>query len=191
MRDQAALHSADDIVIEDLGSGTQLIQELLAEGLSGVSAYTPKGEKVMRMHAQTAAIEGGLVHLPAQAHWLEDYLHELMVFPKGRYDDQVDSTSQALDWGREGHGARGWLEWAKELAEEQDRSSDLGDARARQARGWPPEPDRIVRVRHINPGMMVYTNAQRTIRPDADGFLVMTQAEWWSYLDDPNFSLVD
>ena len=25
-------------------------------------------------------------------------LHELTVFPNGRYDDQVDSTSQVLDW---------------------------------------------------------------------------------------------
>ena len=192
VREQAALHGADDIVIEDLGSGTQLIQELLAEGLSGVSAYRPKGEKVMRMHAQTAAIEGGLVHIPTQAHWLEDYLHELMVFPKGRYDDQVDSTSQALDWGRDGHGARGWLEWAREEAEKLDRSCEMMEgARALAARGWPPEPDRIVRVRPPNPGMAVYTNAQRTIWPDADGILVMTQEEWWPHQDTPGFSLVD
>jgi hypothetical protein len=29
--------------------------------------------------------------------WLDDYLHELMLFPRGKYDD-VDSTSQFLDW---------------------------------------------------------------------------------------------
>jgi phage terminase large subunit-like protein len=38
----------------------------------------------------------GFVHLPRDAYWLADYLHELTVFPNGRYDDQVDSTSQAL-----------------------------------------------------------------------------------------------
>jgi hypothetical protein len=26
------------------------------------------------------------------------YLHELTAFPKGRHDDQVDSTAQMLDW---------------------------------------------------------------------------------------------
>jgi hypothetical protein len=26
------------------------------------------------------------------------YLHELTTFPKGKHDDQADSTSQALDW---------------------------------------------------------------------------------------------
>ena len=43
-------------------------------------------------------IENGFVHLPAEAPWLEDYLHELAFFPNGRYDDQVDSTAQFLDW---------------------------------------------------------------------------------------------
>jgi hypothetical protein len=30
-----------------------------------------------------------------------DNSHELSVFPKGKYDDQVDSTSQALDWAKQ------------------------------------------------------------------------------------------
>jgi hypothetical protein len=50
----------------------------------------------MRLNSVTAAIENGQVFVPTQASWLEDYLHELMMFPAGRYDDQVDSTSQAL-----------------------------------------------------------------------------------------------
>ena len=52
----------------------------------------------MRMHAQTAAIENGFVHLPQAAPWLAEYLHELAVFPNGRFDDQVDATAQFLDW---------------------------------------------------------------------------------------------
>ena len=30
--------------------------------------------------------------------WLAEYLHEMTVFPKGKHDDQVDSTAQFLDW---------------------------------------------------------------------------------------------
>lgn len=30
--------------------------------------------------------------------WLENYLDELTIFPNGKYDDQVDSTSHALVW---------------------------------------------------------------------------------------------
>ena len=52
----------------------------------------------MRMHAQTAIIENGFVHLPKEAAWLAEYLHELTVFPNGKHDDQVDATAQLLDW---------------------------------------------------------------------------------------------
>ena len=50
----------------------------------------------MRLHAQTATIENGFVHLPETAHWLADYLHELTMFPAGRYDDQVDFDSAGV-----------------------------------------------------------------------------------------------
>jgi len=59
---------------------------------------------VMRMHAQTAMIENGFVHLPDTAPWLAAYLHELTSFPNGRHDDQVDSTAQMLDWFKRGSG---------------------------------------------------------------------------------------
>jgi hypothetical protein len=36
--------------------------------------------------------------VPREAPWLAEYLHELSTFPNSKYDDQVDSTSQALDW---------------------------------------------------------------------------------------------
>jgi hypothetical protein len=55
-------------------------------------------DKIMRMHSVTSTIENGFVHLPEKAAWLAEYLHELVTFPNGRFDDQVDSTSQALDW---------------------------------------------------------------------------------------------
>ena len=38
------------------------------------------------------------MHIPDTAPWLAAYLHELTSFPKGRHDDQVDSTAQMLDW---------------------------------------------------------------------------------------------
>ena len=58
----------------------------------------PDGDKIMRLHAQTATIENSFVHLPETAHWLADYLRELTLFPASRCDDQVDSTAQALAW---------------------------------------------------------------------------------------------
>lgn len=52
----------------------------------------------MRLYAQTATVENGFVYLPREASWLADYLHELPTFSNSKFDDQVDSTSQALDW---------------------------------------------------------------------------------------------
>jgi predicted phage terminase large subunit-like protein len=93
-----ARRKPDVVLIEDKASGTQLIQELVALGLHAVTRYRPQADKVMRMQAQTAMIENGFVHLPEAAPWLGEYLHELAVFPYGRFDDQVDATAQFLDW---------------------------------------------------------------------------------------------
>jgi predicted phage terminase large subunit-like protein len=98
VRRQSDLHRPDVILIEDKASGTQLIQELIEEGVHNVDKVKPNGDKVMRMHAQTASIENGFVYLPAEAPWLSEYIHELTTFPRGKYDDQVDATSQALAW---------------------------------------------------------------------------------------------
>ena len=38
------------------------------------------------------------VYVPQTAPWLAEYLHQMAVFPKGKHDDQVDSTAQFLDW---------------------------------------------------------------------------------------------
>jgi hypothetical protein len=43
-------------------------------------------------------IENGFIYIPETAAWLAEYLHEMTVFPKGKHDDQVDSTAQFLDW---------------------------------------------------------------------------------------------
>lgn len=104
---QATKWRPTTILIEDKGSGMQLIQELRREGVRNVMGYTPKGDKVVRLHAQTGAMEGGFVYVPAKAPWLGVYLHELAQFPNGRFDDQVDSTSQALEFmacGQKGMG---------------------------------------------------------------------------------------
>jgi predicted phage terminase large subunit-like protein len=98
VRALAERHKPDVILIEDRASGTQLIQELIDEGLCAVTRYAPEGDKQMRLYAQTAMIENGFFYLPREAPWLPEYLHEMLTFPNSKYDDQVDSTSQALDW---------------------------------------------------------------------------------------------
>ena len=50
------------------------------------------------IYASSSLIENGFTYLPETAPWLSTFLAELMKFPKGSHDDQVDSMSQALDW---------------------------------------------------------------------------------------------
>jgi hypothetical protein len=55
-------------------------------------------EKVMRMsfgqqhHSKWFCPYSGISALATE------YLREMSVFPKGKYDDHVDSSSRALDW---------------------------------------------------------------------------------------------
>jgi predicted phage terminase large subunit-like protein len=89
----------DKILIEDKASGKQLIQDLKVEGVLQIVPYEPpKGaDKLVRLYAQSAEFENGKVMLPRSAPWLDEYVRELTSFPGSKFDDQVDSTTQALE----------------------------------------------------------------------------------------------
>ncbi len=91
-------HKADVVLIEDKGSGTSLIQDLRQDGSLHAIAIMPEADKVTRMSSQSAKIEAGRVLLPMGASWLGDFRTEILQFPYGRHDDQVDSVSQFLAW---------------------------------------------------------------------------------------------
>jgi predicted phage terminase large subunit-like protein len=93
--EQAKLHKASQILIEDAGFGTALIQEIKTADFS-VIAVKPEHDKKIRMALQAAKFENGQVFFPKEAPWLRDLEDELFAFPSGRHDDQVDSISQAL-----------------------------------------------------------------------------------------------
>src|SRR5437879_846096 len=117
VREQLSLFGANEVLIEDKASGTQLIQELIADGCHGVTRYQPTTDKIMRLNSQTGVIENGFVHIPETAPWLAEYLHEMTVFPNGKHDDQVDSTAQFLDWSNKPFPNQGFYEWARRQAE--------------------------------------------------------------------------
>lgn len=99
VQEQARQYKANIVLIEDKASGTQLIQDLRAEGICGVKPYNPPpgSDKTLRLYARTTDFESGRVLLPSSAPWLDEYVRELTSFPGSKYDDQVDSTTQALD----------------------------------------------------------------------------------------------
>ena len=95
---RAQQFKANPVLIEEQGSGISLLQDLKRDGLTTVQGILPVADKIMRMRMQIAMIKNGFVHLPQNAAWLPGYSHELIMFPKGKHDDQVNSTIQALQW---------------------------------------------------------------------------------------------
>ncbi|MDR7102890.1 phage terminase large subunit [Croceicoccus sp. BE223] len=92
-------YGARDLLIEDMASGQQLIQELRRISPSGVPvaiAERATTDKESRVRGIAAMIEAGQLHLPHEAPWLPDFKSELLGFPQTRYRDQVDALSQLL-----------------------------------------------------------------------------------------------
>lgn len=100
----AQLHRATTLLIEDKASGQQLIQTLRSEQHAGVPMpipRTPESDKKSRAQGVSSMVETGQMFLPKEAHWLGEFKSELLAFPSGRFDDQVDALSQLLDWLRQ------------------------------------------------------------------------------------------
>ena len=93
--EHASLHKPSKILIEDAGVGTALVQELRGSQFS-VIPIKPEHDKMTRMSIQSGKFESGRVYFPERASWLAELEAELFAFPGSRYDDQVDSISQAL-----------------------------------------------------------------------------------------------
>jgi predicted phage terminase large subunit-like protein len=84
--------------VEDKASGQSLIQDLRRESGIAVIAYKVGGrDKVARANAVLPLIEGGRVFLPQTAPWLDDFIEEMVAFPSGTHDDQVDALTMGLD----------------------------------------------------------------------------------------------
>lgn len=84
-------------LVEDKANGTAVIS-VLKDSVPGIIAVEPQGGKIARAQAITFTIEAGDVYLPNTelAPWVDDFVEECAVFPKGAHDDQVDAMSQAL-----------------------------------------------------------------------------------------------
>ena len=102
--DHAKYWDADIVLIEDKGAGISLIQDIRHGSELDVVPIIPKEDKETRLMIISPIIESGRVLIPAEAEWLAALQHEIVNFPKGRHDDQVDSVSQFLNWVRD-HGS--------------------------------------------------------------------------------------
>jgi len=85
-------------LVEDKANGPAVI-DTLRDKIPGLVAVTPVGSKESRLSACSPDIEAGNVFIPVAelCPWIDGYVDEVASFPKGVFDDQVDSTSQALN----------------------------------------------------------------------------------------------
>ncbi len=95
MTEKAIEYYPPVILIKDAGVGTGLIDVLRHEGLNVVKIQ-PTQSKEIRAHIQTPVFQSSRVLFPRSAPWLSELKAEILTFPAGRNNDQVDSITQAL-----------------------------------------------------------------------------------------------
>lgn len=92
------------ILIEDAANGPAII-DVLRHRVAGIIPVSPEGGKIARAHAAQPRVEAGNVYLPnprphgrliPERAWVDDFLHQVTVFPHGAHDDDVDAFTQLL-----------------------------------------------------------------------------------------------
>lgn len=94
----AAKYKPNQVLIEDHASGQSLIQELKRETVIPIKPIRVERDKITRTHAVAPLIEAGKVFVPDSSSWLIDYIDNLAGFPNMEHDDEVDSTTMALNY---------------------------------------------------------------------------------------------
>ncbi len=87
-------------IIEAASAGNSLILALRRRGMP-VMHHRAEYDKMTRASfVLPVFVEGrvGLVNIPGKNAWVQPFINELLSFPNGRYDDQVDSLVQAIRW---------------------------------------------------------------------------------------------
>lgn len=84
--------------IEDKANGPAVMQMLEGE-ISGLIPVEPAGGKEARANAVSPLFEAGNVYLPHPtiAPYVDEFVEELISFPMGENDDEVDACTQALN----------------------------------------------------------------------------------------------
>lgn len=83
--------------VEAVGVGKTMYQMLLREGLP-IKELKAESDKVTRALPAAARIEAGCVYFMRGIQGIDDFEEELLAFPKGVHDDQVDTLAYAVQF---------------------------------------------------------------------------------------------
>lgn len=94
--EQAKEWEPDSVIVEAKASGQPLIDEMRRSGLF-VQDFSPgKGQdKIARMNAVSDMFASGQVWFP-ETPWANATVDEILAFPAGEHDDEVDTMTLAL-----------------------------------------------------------------------------------------------
>jgi predicted phage terminase large subunit-like protein len=120
-------HRPDLVIVEKKASGQSLIQDLRRNGLP-ILEYTPDRDKVTRAYTASPLIEAGCIYLPKERDWAKDLLDELVLFPHGAHDDQVDAMVMAIHYVKDS--------WRMEHPEDPDWEDDQSRRRKKNRGYW-------------------------------------------------------
>jgi predicted phage terminase large subunit-like protein len=116
VKDICADWKPTELLIENKAAGLELIADLREDARwvrTPITSIDPIGSKETRMSVASPPIRAGHVYVPATGTcadvrdpsrpplWVVDYLNEMQHFPMSSRRDQVDTTSQFLNWRRE------------------------------------------------------------------------------------------
>ena len=98
VQQHANIWGANHILIEKAASGLQLLDSLHYKSRLPLIPVTPDTDKETRVARVSSHIEAGRMFLPEDAPWLAAFLREVLAFPHGKFDDQVDAMAHFLYW---------------------------------------------------------------------------------------------
>ena len=116
----------DTLIIESKASGLSVGQEIKRLHASEnwqIKMVTPEGDKGARLMAVQGIFSSGHVYAPDRE-WAQMVIDEVSSFPRGKFRDLTDSTSQALKHVRDS----GLL-----MRPEERRADELSGARYKQS----------------------------------------------------------
>jgi len=97
----------DRVIIEKASTGISLISDLNEMFQNGrqsslhsmlIQSMSHSTDKETRVYINKGWLEEGQILLPENASWLQDFRRELLAFPKGVHDDQVDALFLAFEY---------------------------------------------------------------------------------------------
>lgn len=132
--------------IEEAANGAAAIDMLHAAKVRNVIPVKPEGGKYSRAMAVSWLFETGRCYFDKNAEYFDEYEESMLQFPKGKHDDDVDSTTQALNRmtmiAAHESVATEYIAksqpWTEDMLEDYNMASDSERAMLRSVWGDPP-----------------------------------------------------